>query len=256
MDNDKENPISFLSVLKAFLIFITLQFFVAPAIFLAGYWWTHGIAMSPTKAENPLITGWFNTFGMILTAFGLFFYVRSLFPSPGLDVWASSKKVQGPWYNDFFFGVKTILLAYPVVIVVELITIAVLGHFGHDVQHDQVAVHQVKGVLNEFPLLLSLALSICIFVPFVEELLFRGFLQQWLKKYFSIAGAIFITSIFFSSVHFSTDQGMSNIPLIISLFILSCILGFVREYKASVWASMGLHSAFNAISIALLVATS
>jgi hypothetical protein len=256
MENKPGNPISFSTVFRAFLIFITLQFFVAPGLFLIWYWWSHGVTLSPTKVEDPLITGWVNVLGMVITALGLYIYLQKLQPACTQAVWSRLNKPTNVWYKDFLFGASTIILAYPFVIAIEVVTSLVLSYLGINIQHDQVAVKQVRGVLGEFPLLILLSTCICIFVPFVEELLFRGFLQQWLKKFFSLSTSIFFTSMMFASIHYSSDQGISNVPLIISLFILSCFLGFVREYRGSVWASMGLHSLFNAISIALLAATS
>ena len=58
-----------------------------------------------------------------------------------------------------------------------------------------------------------------------------------------------IASLIFAAFHFSTSQGLNNIELLVSLFVLSCFLGFLYERQESLLASMALHATFNAISI-------
>ena len=118
---------------------------------------------------------------------------------------------------------------------------------------EQIAVKYLRTVA-QFPLLFTVASLLIVFiVPIAEELLFRGFLQTWLKQKVGWGKAILITSIIFSLFHFSTQQGAHNLSLLSSLFILSCFLGFLYERQQSLFASIALHMVFNGVSILLLL---
>jgi membrane protease YdiL (CAAX protease family) len=105
----------------------------------------------------------------------------------------------------------------------------------------------------EFPWLFwSSVILIVTLVPFLEEVLFRGFLQTWLRRVVGVSGAIWLTALTFALFHFSTSQGADNVELISSLFVLGCFLSFLRERQRSLWAPIGLHAAFNAISILMI----
>jgi membrane protease YdiL (CAAX protease family) len=82
----------------------------------------------------------------------------------------------------------------------------------------------------------------------VEELLFRGTLQQFLKKYFPVKTSIAITALVFACFHYSSAQDLGNFSLIPSLFVFACFLGYTYERQGSIFASIGLHITFNLAS--------
>lgn len=94
----------------------------------------------------------------------------------------------------------------------------------------------------------KLLVSILIWQPLIEELLFRGIIQgqlsrqQWGQQaLFKITAANIVTSILFVAVH------MLNNPPIWSLtiFIPSLLYGYFRDRFNSVYPAMILHSAYN-----------
>ena len=89
--------------------------------------------------------------------------------------------------------------------------------------------------------------TIVIAAPCIEEFLFRGCLQSFLKQYMSTKGAILFSSLCFSLFHFSLSQGLGNISLCASLFVFALFLGFIYE-TGSLFASVGLHMTFNIVS--------
>lgn len=114
---------------------------------------------------------------------------------------------------------------------------------------DQTAVEFLKMTMNHpFYFFLNL-LSIIVFAPLIEELMFRGFLQTYARKFLRPAGAIFVSSLCFSLFHFTPEQGLGNISIIGSLLILAFFLGFVYERQGSLIASISLHAIFNALSV-------
>jgi hypothetical protein len=91
-------------------------------------------------------------------------------------------------------------------------------------------------------------IAVVIIAPIAEELLFRGTFQQYLRKFFSVKTSILLTAAIFACFHLSFSQGLGNFSLIPSLFIFSCFLGYIYERQGSLFASIGLHLAFNLAS--------
>jgi len=100
-----------------------------------------------------------------------------------------------------------------------------------------------------YPLYLVFAiLTIGVFAPIIEEILFRGFLQSWIRQHLGSKQAILITSLLFAFFHYSPEQGIANITIIASLFVFSLFIGFVYEKQGMLASPIMLHSLFNAIN--------
>lgn len=103
-------------------------------------------------------------------------------------------------------------------------------------------------------------------LAFIEELIFRGFVFEFLRKKYSIHKSSTLLAIVFASLHFSLcQQGKANDlslllqslqcawnsfagilgnihwPYFFSLIFLSKILVFLRLYYNSLWAAIGFH---------------
>lgn len=209
--------------------------------------------LSPLESDQYLLGFFFLVFiGLLISwyAFKRGFYHL---PNPFSDktVWGNSSHF---WFFNWSVGALTWVIVYPWVVAVnQLITFLLLVITGSSTHVDQLAVKQVKAALSNNWLLSATAITVIVIVPIVEEILFRGLLQMWLKKICGQYKAIIITSVAFASFHFSTSQGVGNIEFLLSLFILSCYLGFIRERQSSLWASIGLHSTFNLVSFSLIL---
>ncbi|MGB7977693.1 MAG: type II CAAX endopeptidase family protein [Chlamydiales bacterium] len=114
---------------------------------------------------------------------------------------------------------------------------------------DQIAVKFLKSTFENPTYFILAVLSIIILAPLIEETLFRGFLQTYIRQHLGRRQAILITSACFSLFHYSAGQGLGNISIILSLFILSLFLGFLYEKQGSLFAPMILHSLFNTVSV-------
>ncbi len=150
--------------------------------------------------------------------------------------------------QDIFSGIKALILSlfalYTVICLIEGITILL----GGNTISEQTAVRFLMQV-KETPLSLFFALfTIVIAAPLIEEYLFRGVFQSYLRKHLGSIKAIILTSVIFSLFHFSPSQGFQNISIILSLFILSLYLGFVFEKTRSLISSITLHLIFNLAS--------
>jgi len=88
--------------------------------------------------------------------------------------------------------------------------------------------------------------------PLVEELFFRRILQGWLEARLPDADgavAIAISAAAFALAH--QGHGIAYVPL----FPLGLVLGFIARRTGSIVPCILLHALFNAVSVALLLAT-
>lgn len=149
---------------------------------------------------------------------------------------------------DFAVGIFTWLLGFPVVAAIGQLCDLLIYYFTGIESYEQVAVKYLKMSMSSPLLLVIAATTIVFFAPFIEEFLFRGCLQTFLKKHLGRKAAILLASLCFALFHMAASQGIGNISLGISLLTFSCYLGFVYEKRASLFASIGLHMTFNAVS--------
>lgn len=151
--------------------------------------------------------------------------------------------------NDLKIGIISYLIAMPVVVAMAVLAEMVIHMLFGEVVNEQIAIEQLKLALGD-PLSLCFALfAILIGAPFLEEYLFRGILQSWLRNKIGYSKAIFVTALFFSMFHYSASQGLFNFPLLVGLFTFGCYLSFVYEKTRSLFATIILHVTFNFISV-------
>ena len=95
-----------------------------------------------------------------------------------------------------------------------------------------------------------------VFYPVVEELAFRGMIQEYIStktkqypSYFYISVANILTSILFVLMHF-----VHHTPLwALLVFIPSLIFGYFKEQYKSILPSIFLHMFYNACSIFMIL---
>jgi membrane protease YdiL (CAAX protease family) len=164
-------------------------------------------------------------------------------------IWRNPSAKQS-YANDLQMSFFAWCLTFPTVLFInQLLEKFLYAVIGIEYIPDQLAVRFVK-MTAQYPIYFSLALiSVVILAPFIEEFLFRGILQSFIRKHIGSTQAIFITALCFSFFHFSWDQGWGNLPIIGSLFPLALFLGFLYEKQKSLLSSIGLHSLFNLLSI-------
>lgn len=90
--------------------------------------------------------------------------------------------------------------------------------------------------------------SAAILAPFAEEVFFRGFLYGGLRARIGSIGAMVISTVFFTALHFSLDA-------FIPILVLGFCLAWLYERTGSLYPGIILHAANNAIAvIGLLIA--
>lgn len=246
------NQISGLYVILAFVFFLFIGIFLVPTLFESLR-----VFEQPLDDENALRViknGWQNIVTSALNLIAFTYLLSRLSEKERLAVFGN-KALGVSWLNKinvYFEGSFSWIIVYPWIIFVGQFISIIVSFFYQGPEINQVAVDHVKKIISYPVLFLVTAAFIVTVIPLIEELLFRGFLQSWIKGLFGTKFAIMITSVMFAFFHFSTSQGIENIELVISLFVLSCFLGFLKEKFSSIWASVGLHSTFNLISILMI----
>ena len=85
--------------------------------------------------------------------------------------------------------------------------------------------------------------------PFVEELLFRGWIYTSLRASFGLIAAIIATSVPFALAHWESSHLYA-----LAVFPIGLALAFVRERTGSIAASITFHTLFNGVASVLLFA--
>lgn len=235
-------PISFKHVGYLFAIYIGTTYV------LSSYF---GALLQKYSLTTPT-TGMLVFLQFVLIAFmliGFFLYCTTQAKGVFNKIWKNPavEPLTSP-LHDFLLGAIAWLVAFPVVQVVgqllDMILFTILRFEGYE----QVAVKYLKTTLENPALAILALVSIVIVAPIVEEFLFRGALQTYLKRRMSPKAAILVASLCFGLFHFSFEQGIGNISLIASLFVFGSFLGYVYEKQGSLYASIGLHLVFNFVS--------
>lgn len=232
-------------VLRGFGLFLAVEGLLIPV--LAGYLFT----LKGWDANiNVEAKGWLNLF-MVLGGFAsaLFAY-KFLTAEKRKELWQQNGE---PWLHNLKLGIISWFVISPTVIAFNQIVSLGMWHLFHHPFNEQSVVITLRNAMDYPVLFGALALAIVTLIPFTEEYLFRGLLQTWLKRKFgSPWPAVLLTSFIFSLFHFTTDQGLTNVELLASLFLLSCMLGYIFERQRSLWAPIGLHSFFNFMSLLMI----
>ena len=144
-----------------------------------------------------------------------------------------------PW-RDLWIGALAglllVVVAAIVLAVVQEIATRILGHTPKEPEQ-VVACVRGAGLVVLAPIVIAAA-------PLGEELFFRGFLYQGLRRRFPVWAAALVSGVFFGLVHLG---GAAFFLIVPSLAAVGIGLALVYERRRSVLASMAAHAAFNVV---------
>lgn len=237
--------ITFWNVVSVFAIYLGVMLLVAPLI--------ARILKIFLSSDSPNFLG-LTQFISVLIAFLLLFAYGLRDKVLMKHIWKDpSSKESSSWLRDFGIGMLAWCIIFPVVATLGELFDFLIYNVLKFRQYDQVAIRYLKNSFNSsFSLTLAL-FTIILAAPIIEEFLFRGCLQNWLKRRLGFKAAILLTSFFFAFFHLSPSQGAGNISLFLTLMAFACFLGFIYERQRSLFASIGLHMTFNLISAFRLI---
>lgn len=89
-------------------------------------------------------------------------------------------------------------------------------------------------------------IQFCLFAPFIEELLMRGFLLGGLEPRYGTVCALLISSLLFALLHFNMVQSLSA-------FLCGIVLGLLYLRTGSILCCIIAHSSYNILSCVVLM---
>jgi membrane protease YdiL (CAAX protease family) len=84
--------------------------------------------------------------------------------------------------------------------------------------------------------------------PLAEEILFRGLLYGWLRRFMGLIPAALLSAAVFGLVH-----GM--LPVMAAAFVVGLMLAYVYERTGSLWASAIVHATQNCLAMTIMFAS-
>lgn len=237
-----EVPIRFFHLIGAFAIYFLVTF-VGTTLVVAFF-------KKQIVANYLGYSSWFNFLMSFLISCFLAIYLLCLPGKVAKGLLLRHSERGHLMIEDVWFAFYAWVLSFPLVLFLsQFLELLITKIFQVTQLPDQIAVQFLKSTFAN-PLYFVLAtISIIILAPLIEETLFRGFLQSYIRQHLGSKQAILITSVCFSLFHYATGQTLGNISIIVSLFVLSLFLGFIYEKRGSILAPMTLHASFNAISV-------
>jgi hypothetical protein len=116
-------------------------------------------------------------------------------------------------------------------------------------KENQWVVQQMLNVST--PLGLAVMLTVAVVVaPLWEEMVFRGFIQPLLRKYFGGPAALLITAVLFALIHEPKSQ-FHMMPVM--MFPVALALGYCYERTQRLAPCIMLHVLHNGFSVALIL---
>lgn len=253
--HSSKNDINFLSAIGAFILYFLVQLFLVP-IFVLGYLFLTETSLPDNlgKILSATDVGWISLTSIILSTIAVCLYSVLLSPSKRDSVWDGGETSLWHKVKSIAIGAISWLFVYPwVIVVAQIVTILFILHMQEMPPIiDQEMVRHLKEIAEDRPLFYGTIAAVILLVPIAEEVLFRGFLQNFFKKHLGIFASIFLTSALFASLHYSIGQGFANWQIVLSLFLVSLFLGYLYERQQTLWAPIALHIAINGVSIAIL----
>lgn len=169
----------------------------------------------------------------------------------GLNEWVRNRRVAD------LFGLRRLRLANVVVVSIVGGSLSLLlcgwlvGDFSSryleslfgelDLQEPVKMLQETRSTLH---FALSIALA-CLAAPFVEELLFRGYMYGILRQLTHPVFAAVVVGALFAAVHV-------NLPALLPLWVFSILLTTAYELTKCLWVPVGMHVFFNAANIVLM----
>ncbi len=119
-----------------------------------------------------------------------------------------------------------------------------LSQFGFDFYLQDVA--QILTAPMTWPVRAALYFIMIIVAPVFEEIVFRGILLPFAVRRTGFWPGIVLISAVFGGMHF-------HLPSLLPLFLLSVVFSLAYARTQSLLVPMGMHAAFNGVTVALLL---
>ena len=198
---------SFKQALGAFLVYLIFSLILLPLVLIIVILSTTG-KISDLKSLPESWHGWIQVLGLWTLSILLLLYCFSLRKTTRRYIFWGEKEISARrFWKSLGMGILTCAISYPFVLLVGIVAKFISLKIWGEVETQQLAVKQLELSMGK-PLLFTLmVLAVVFVVPFAEELLFRGFFQNFFKRHFGRSWAIALSTIFFALAHFARSQG-------------------------------------------------
>ncbi len=162
------------------------------------------------------------------------------------------------WWRGSISGIGGLILFYPMVLlvstVVGLVVMWVIGRSLPEMGHATLVQLQAAAETADIWFVILL-IMIAVATPVIEEIMYRGLLQEGIRRSLLTAGespwmAIVITSILFAIMH----GAVVDVRGLFALFVLSLGFGWVYLKTGRLLASIVMHAGFNVINLVQVLA--
>lgn len=102
------------------------------------------------------------------------------------------------------------------------------------------------------PLLYLIVVLLFTLGPFAEELFFRGFLYNALRRRTVPLAAVLLQALAFALMHYGTTYG--NLVQVGLVFLMGLVLAGVYEWRKTLWAPILLHGLYNFLTLGPVIA--
>lgn len=131
----------------------------------------------------------------------------------------------------------------------EFVYSLVLGSLDVELPRQSVATAFTEAELTVWARAL-LVFAIVGVAPLAEEVMFRGLLHGWLRRFFRFWSAALIGGAFFGLLH--VEDTLRSFLFLVPLALFGVMAAWVRERPCGLWGCIAFHSAHNATQLLLL----
>ena len=143
-------------------------------------------------------------------------------------------------FKNISSGIAGYVFILPLLFAVLIFSVWILNLLGYKPEPQPVFEVFMEEKRGGF--LLFFVIFVSVLGPIIEEIFFRGFMYNAIKKHIGIIGAAFISASVFSLLH-------TNIVGFFPIMILGLLLAYLYERTGSLVASMTVHVVHNSIII-------
>lgn len=170
-----------------------------------------------------------------------------------LTLWFRKEGLSTIGFSQPSSWLKTIFLGLVLGIIIQVVTIILIEPFSEKITkttHDLSVVDSAKGSWLAF---LQWMLIVWVFVVFLEEGIYRGFLMTEITKILGTGRIVIVINILYTAIVFGLSHGYQSRSGIVSTGIIGVVLGII--FVASdfnIWLALFTHGFIDTIGIGLI----
>lgn len=161
-----------------------------------------------------------------------------------------TKRFKAGWQQLGFYKFKPlqalllIAIATVLLLLATVIAYALVAKLAPSVNLDQEQVTGFDSARSSLELALAFV-GLVVVAPFVEEIVFRGFMLPAFAQSFGFAGGAVATSLLFGLAHWQVNVAIAT-------FVLGLLLAWLYKRTGSLWPAILFHSLKNLVAFVII----